>query len=212
MLDSPISILNFEFLISCSVLLIIYLFPRFKYTHAQNILRTPSNVRQGILALTVFIVLIIYHGYLISSQPSAFIKCEPLHCQVRFFDALFYLLGYQYSGFEFTEFGQHSRLIFTVISLSSLAIAFSFYSRHLSETQALRDQILHLKRKSIVLLEQYENPAYDSNEEFTTLHLDYDLPKMGLSDLNNSILEYRADPSIRNLNLVISNIKNLKDI
>ena len=212
MMDYPVFQFNFEFFIICAVLFVVYLLPRFKYSQIQHIIRTPTFFRQGLMSFIVFLTLVIYHGYVFSTYPSWFFQCGINNCDVSFFEGLSFLLGYNHSSYEFTQFGQHSRLIFIAITLFTLGITFSFYIRYLNENRELRIQILHLKRKSEVILERYENPAYDSKDEFTTLHIDYDLPRMGLKELDDAICEYRRDHSLKNLNNVVLQMQQLKDI
>lgn len=203
---------NLEFMIAVAIILVIYLLPRFKYNQSQHLLRTPSNLRQGGLAIVVSILLVIYHGYVFTAYPSWFLSCVPDQCSVSFFQGIGFLLGYNHSDFLFTDHGNHSRLIFCAITLFSLSISFNFYIRHINENRILREQLLHLKRKCEVLIEQYENPAYDSKDNFSQIYIDYDLERLGLLELNIALQQYRHEPSLKHLNLVVENIRQLKNL
>ena len=122
------------------------------------------------------------------------------------------MIGYRLPGFPLTEYGSDSRLIFSGIFLLSLAITFSFYIRHLNENRLLKDQLLQLKRQNAVLLERYLNPAADSRDEFMQIYVDYNLQRLGLSSLENSILRYRDDNSMHNLHDVIEQMKLLEEL
>ena len=207
--------LNLEFLIAVAVIIVIYLLPRFKYSQSQHILRTPSNLRQGALSFAVSILLVAYHGYSFSVNPSWFLECASVSedvCSVEFFQGLGFLLGYNHPELVFTEYGHHSRLIFCAISLFSLGISFHFYGRHINENRQLKEQLLQLKRKCEVLIERYKNPAYDSKDEFSSLYIDYNLIKLGLPELEQSLTRYRHDPSLSNLNQLVEEIKQLKHL
>ena len=150
-------------MIAVAIVLVIYLLPRFKYSQSQHILRTPSNLRQGGLAVFISILLVIYHSYLFANEPTWLLQCSQ-NWDVSMSQGLGFLVGYNHPDYSFTEYGNHSRLIFAIITLFSLSISFNFYIRHLNENRLLREQLLHLKRKAEVLIEQYYNPAYDSKD------------------------------------------------
>lgn len=203
--------LNIEFIIASVVILAVYLLPRFKYTKSQLILQTPSNYRQGLFALLASLIIIIYHAYLFSYFPSRFLHCND-QCSVSLTQGISFLLGYSHPNYEFTDYGHYSRLIFSGIMLFSLAVSFSFYIRHINENRHCREQILHLKRKSEVVLERYKNPSYDSRDELSSIYVDYDLKQLGLYKLELAIIEYRSDNSLTNLHKVIEEIEQLKNI
>lgn len=210
-MDHSLFYLNLEFMIAVAIVLVIYLLPRFKYSQSQHILRTPSNLRQGGLAVFISFLLVIYHSYLFTSEPAWFLHC-PKSCEVNMIQGLGFLVGYNHPDYSFTDYGNHSRLIFAIVTLFSLSISFNFYIRHINENRQLREQLLHLKRKAEVLIEQYENPAYDSKDEFNNLYIDYDLQRLGLQDLDHALFQYRHDHSLENLNQVVEQVRQLKNI
>jgi hypothetical protein len=209
--NSPFQ-LNLELIILAAIFTVIYLLPRFKYTLAQHILRTPSYSRQGILALIATVMVIIYHAYLISTLPEIFVNCDTNECSIGMTEGIMFLVGYSHPEFTFTEYGNHSRIIFCGITLLMMSITFNFYVKHLSEIHSLKTQLLQLKRKCTVLLERYENPAYESKEEFTILHVDYDLPKLGLGKLDSAIRDYQKSNSLHNFNNVVENVHHVTQL
>jgi hypothetical protein len=204
--------LNLELIAAVAIILVIYLLPRFKYSAPQHILRTPSNLRQGSLSAIASLLIVIYHGHVFSAYPSWFLECSSDQCSVSFFQGIGFLLGYNHPEFLFTEHGNHSRLIFFGITLFSLSISFHFYIRYINENRKMREQLLHLKRKCEVLIVQYENPAYDSKDDFSQIYIDYDLTRLGLHELKFALQNYRQDHSLKNLNLVVEHIKQLQNL
>jgi hypothetical protein len=204
--------LNPEIIILAVILTVIYLLPRFKYTLSQHILRTPSYFRQGVLTLVATITLMVFHAYLISTSPESFLNCNANGCNVGMTEGLMFLVGYSIPEYVFTEYGNHSRIIFCGITLLMLSITFNFYLKHLSEIHSLKMQLLNLKRKCAVLLERHGNPTYESNEGFTDLHIDYDLPKLGLKKLDSAILNYQKDNSLHNFNNVVESVHNVTQL
>jgi hypothetical protein len=209
--NSPLQ-LNLEFILLVAIIAVIYLLPRFKYTSAQNILRTPSYFRQGILALIATVTVIVYHAYLISNLPESFLNCKTAECHISMIEGLMFLVGYNHPEYAFTEYGNHSRIIFCGITLLMLSITINFYLKQLAETHRLKVQLLHLKRKCEVLLERHENPAYESKEEFTDLYVDYDLPKLGLKKLDSAIREYQKNSSLNNFNSVVESVNHVTQL
>jgi hypothetical protein len=209
--DSPFQ-LNLDVIIVSAVIIVVYLLPRFKFNVSQQILRTPSYFRQGILALIATGLFIVYHAYLIANSPESVLSCNGTLCSVTMTQGLGFLIGYSDPEYAFTEYGNHSRIIFCAITLFMFSISFHFYIRHLNEVHKLKVQILNLQRRCEVLLERHKNPAYESKEEFTNLYIDYDLPRLGLKNLDSAIREYTKDSSLGNFNAVVESVTHVKQL
>jgi hypothetical protein len=209
--NSPFQ-LNLEVIIVSAVIIVVYMLPRFKFNLSQQILRTPTYFRQGILALIATCLFIVYHAYLIANSPESFLNCNGELCSVTMTQGLGFLIGYSHPAYAFTEYGNHSRIIFCGIALFMLSITFHFYIRYLNEIQKLKGQLLNLQRRCEILLERHENPAYESKEEFTDLYIDYDLPKLGLKKLDSAIREYTKDSSLRNFNTVVESVNHVTQL
>jgi len=198
--------IGFEAWLGLLAVIIFYIVQRLRFNQIQHILRTPSSLRHTIIALITSVLFLLYHGYLIASQPEWFIQCSPNQCHFHFLQGLAYLTGYHIPPEPFTEVGNHSRIILLGINMFTFAVTIAFYFQHLNEQRRIKIELLKLQRTAELLLIKFNNPSLDLRDDFIELAVNFDLATLHFSNLNDAIIAYRDDRSAANLNKVVDEL------